>query len=258
MRNQFLKYDLFKLIVLLVLIILLITLLISPVNAPAVSNEQNDAVVEAVDGATGGDSAAPSLPESPTTNIDLSFDGKTGRLVDDAGTARYRLDESGEIWVPVISDSLIADLPDDYSLLPDDSGDWIITGSGGSVLYRFDSGDLVWMKAEGEAADSEDTEAKAEPAPCDGANPVRISDIGAKVRVVNALIPLRLSPDATSSNYVLSLPEGSVLEIISGPVCTPYLDGANQWWGVRTEEGVEGFAAEGSAVSDIYYLEEIQ
>lgn len=93
---------------------------------------------------------------------------------------------------------------------------------------------------------------------CIGANPRRIDSIGSEVRVINALIPLRSSPDAQADNVIATLPEGSMLEIIGEPVCVPFLEGANLWWFVRTEEGMEGYAAEGSAISDTYYLEEIK
>jgi len=82
--------------------------------------------------------------------------------------------------------------------------------------------------------------------------------VGSQVRVINALIPLRSSPDAESANYMLSLPKGTTLEIVNLPVCTPFLGGANLWWGVRTNSGSEGWAAEASAISDVYYLQEIQ
>lgn len=99
---------------------------------------------------------------------------------------------------------------------------------------------------------------KSEFPDCEGAVPRKIDSIGATVRVVNALIPLRSEPNAETDNIVVPLPEGTLVKVVGKPVCTTYLDGANLWWYVRTEHGAEGYAAEGSAIDDIYYLEEIE
>jgi len=92
---------------------------------------------------------------------------------------------------------------------------------------------------------------------CTNALPTRLSGVGARAEVVNAFIPLRDSPEVGRSNILKGMPEGTVVEIISLPVCTPYLTGANHWWGVRTADGRIGYAAEGSAINPIYYLQEI-
>jgi len=81
--------------------------------------------------------------------------------------------------------------------------------------------------------------------------------VGVRAEVINALIPLRGSPEVGENNILKGLSKGTVVEIISLPICTPYLSGANNWWGVRTLDGKEGYAAEGSAINPIYYLEEI-
>ena len=93
---------------------------------------------------------------------------------------------------------------------------------------------------------------------CEGANPPRIESIGTEVRVINSLIPLRAEPDAGSNNILTTLPEGTLLEVVGEPVCVPLGDGANLWWYVRTEDGMEGYAAEGSATTDTYYLETVE
>jgi len=91
-----------------------------------------------------------------------------------------------------------------------------------------------------------------------GAFPRKIDSIGSTARVVNRLIPLRSAPNAEYDNILVSLQEGASLEVMDVTVCTPYLDGANLWWYVRNEDGTEGYAAEGSAIDDIYYLEEVE
>lgn len=94
---------------------------------------------------------------------------------------------------------------------------------------------------------------------CPFAAPARISGVGARVRVTNALIPLRTKPSVSSSSFLGPLPIGTELEVISMPVCEAYLEGANLWWQVRTLSGKVGWAAEASAIKPIfYYLEEIK
>lgn len=94
-------------------------------------------------------------------------------------------------------------------------------------------------------------------AACEKAMPVRLSGTGINAKVVNATLTLRNSPQV-GDNVAGFLPAGAEVEVLSLPVCTEYLEGANNWWEVRTSGGVQGFAAEGSAVNPVYYLEEIK
>jgi hypothetical protein len=93
---------------------------------------------------------------------------------------------------------------------------------------------------------------------CPLAAPARIGGVGSRVRVTNALIPLRSKPAVSTSSYIKPLPIGSELEVLSLPVCEPYLSGANLWWQVRALNGMTGWAAEASASRPaLYYLQEI-
>ncbi len=93
---------------------------------------------------------------------------------------------------------------------------------------------------------------------CPLAAAARISGVGARVRVTNALIPLRTRPSVPSSSFLGPLPIGTELEVVSLPVCEPYLEGANLWWQVRTLSGKTGWAAEASAKKPVfYYLQQI-
>lgn len=94
---------------------------------------------------------------------------------------------------------------------------------------------------------------------CPLAAPARISGLGARVKITNALIPLRNKPSVSSSSFLGPLPIGTVVEVVSMPMCEPYLEGANLWWQVRTLSGKTGWAAEASAIKPFfYYLEEIK
>lgn len=113
--------------------------------------------------------------------------------------------------------------------------------------------------AEGESTGEADQGANATSlsAACEKALPVRLSSTGINAKVVNATLTLRSSPQV-GNNILGFLPAGSQVDILTLPVCTEYLEGANNWWEVRTSGGVQGFAAEGSAVNPVYYLEAIR
>jgi hypothetical protein len=92
---------------------------------------------------------------------------------------------------------------------------------------------------------------------CEKALPVRLSGADVRARVTNATLTLRSRPEV-ANNVLGFMPAGTEVDVIALPVCTPYLEGANNWWRVTTAAGTVGFAAEGSAVNPVYYLEEIR
>lgn len=55
----------------------------------------------------------------------------------------------------------------------------------------------------------------------------------------------------TSSNVILSMPEGTKMTVLHGPHC----DGHYIWWKVRTTPGDEGFAAESNGTGRDWFLE---
>lgn len=189
----------------------------------------------------------PPIPESP---LRLNLNRSSQSLVEDDGKVVFTLDIQRSEWVPVIPETLHATLPRETRLEQDESKSWLIINSSGQALYSFNLGNLEWMEIPPEEEISGST--------CPGANQTRISGTGAKVRVTNALVPLRSSPNAIEQNILQKLQIGTRLEVISQPVCVPYLGGANLWWEVKTISGKTGFVAEGSAISPLYYLEEIR
>lgn len=107
-------------------------------------------------------------------------------------------------------------------------------------------------------ASTSDSNATVANVPACQAAPARISRVGVRVQVTNALIPLRAKP-AIPSSYIGSLTIGTQLDVIGVPVCVPYLSGANLWWQVRRVDGKTGWAAEASATKPVfYYLQEIK
>jgi len=143
----------------------------------------------------------------------------------------------------------------------DESGNWQRMSSDGNDLFIFDPGKRQWI-AEKDTISKKyemktDQAGEVSSSDCPGANPKRISGFDNTVRVVNAMIPLHSTPNAIAENYIAVLPLVTKLEVIGERICPPFLDGANIWWKVRTISGIEGCAAEGSAISDLYYLETI-
>jgi hypothetical protein len=90
---------------------------------------------------------------------------------------------------------------------------------------------------------------------CPLALPTRITSYGQATTLVN--LNLRDSPDITPDNWIMSLPSGTEVSIIEGPVCYTLQDGAFLWWGVETENGISGWSAEGSHNGVNYFLEPI-
>jgi len=52
-------------------------------------------------------------------------------------------------------------------------------------------------------------------------------------------------------------PPNSTVEIIGGPICIPYQNGAYLWWNVKTSDGITGWSAEASLSKNNYFLQPI-
>jgi hypothetical protein len=67
---------------------------------------------------------------------------------------------------------------------------------------------------------------------------------------------MRSSPDL-GNNILQTNLAGSKLEIIGGPECYPYQNGAYLWWQVQLDSGTSGWSAEAAINSNFYFLEPI-
>jgi hypothetical protein len=198
------------------------------------------------------------IPLLPENTKDLILNSEQNLLLNLEGESIFKLDPMKDAWIPVVPEMLSINLPNDYQIEKDESNNWHITNPNGMALYSFDSIILEWIPITPQNIPGEKSsgiEDKIQT--CEGANSPRISGVGKKVIVMNSLIPLRYSPSAFEANILQGLPVGTILEITSLPVCSPYLSGANYWWGVKTATGLTGFVAEGSAISSTYYLREL-
>lgn len=199
------------------------------------------------------------IPAFPENTQGLVINSLADALMDNSGETIYQLDVVLNEWVPVIPNSIQVILPDGFEIKKDESKIWHILTQDGTALYTFDQLNFEWTDLLSSNNNEKDaSELATAVQTCEGANPSRISGIGAIARVINSLIPLRYSPNAQEQNIITGLPIGSRLEITSNPFCIPYHEGANLWWGVKTSFGESGYVAEGSAISPVYYLEEVQ
>jgi hypothetical protein len=80
--------------------------------------------------------------------------------------------------------------------------------------------------------------------------------VGKNARVLSNL-NLRSAP-ALTANILTVTPAGSVVMVLQGPVCVPYLNSAYLWWQVTNPDGVTGWSAENYLLGQRYYLEPIQ
>jgi len=260
MENKVIPYDLFKLVILIALLMVLAGFL----NFPFFALESEQDVVEETQIGEMGlavstENPVKELPAFPFTDKDLSLNADENGLVDEYDAIAYSLSEDRSFWVPVIPNEMRQELPKDYVIAQDESAVWQIASADGEALFLFDEVNLEWMVVyKTETLSVQQSEDKNQDFNCPLANPIRIAASGEKVRVVNVEIPLRSSPKAGSQNFMIEMPPGTTLEIVGAPICVQYLNGANVWWLVRTSDGLEGYAAEGSAVSDVYYLETIE
>lgn len=189
------------------------------------------------------------------TELLFHYDEERLQLVDRKGEAKYFAREAGEGWVPFIPEAISATLPEAVDLTRDESRVWTITNGESEPLYVFNAMQHTWEVI---APLEPEEETMLTEAQCSSLNPSRIP-IGSssQLRVINALVPLRETPQVMDDNIITSLEPGEVLLTDGKAVCEPYLTGANLWWLVRDGEGREGWVAEASAISPVYYLEVI-
>ncbi len=193
------------------------------------------------------------LPEFPPAEFSWQFDAQRGVLLDPDGVARYRLDEEGKRWVPIIPDDIQSGLPDGAKVAWVDGG-WQIVTPDGTALFRWNAATHTWEAIEA-AENTENTTETAETGACARVKPPRLT-VGGSAKVLTNL-NLRRSP-GIADNWILTMPAGTVVEVIGGPQCLPYGDGAYRWWEVRLPDGQTGWAAEAPIHGTGYFLEPLK
>jgi hypothetical protein len=97
-------------------------------------------------------------------------------------------------------------------------------------------------------------QAQAGPADCPLAQPSRLA-VGDQAVVITNL-NMRQEAGIDKPIIRVGLPN-TRMEVIGGPVCTPYQNGAYLWWNVRAPDGLTGWSAEASLSKNIYFLQPI-
>jgi outer membrane biosynthesis protein TonB len=106
-------------------------------------------------------------------------------------------------------------------------------------------------------------EAAAQPSPtpaakpgdtsaCPLAQPARLV-VGKQARVTANLF-LRTAAGMDKAVLLTNIPN-TKLDVLGGPVCLPYNNGAYQWWNVKTAAGTSGWSAEASLTGKTYFME---
>ncbi|GAB4504538.1 MAG: hypothetical protein Fur0043_15320 [Anaerolineales bacterium] len=258
------NYDVFKLIVALILLALLLVFLFSgkpahpptpPAATEAIKQEtstpptatlQPTATVTSLPAGTETAPATPTLPDFPASSQTLSLDAANQHLLAPDGSPVYALNAEATQWIPVIPDDLSATLPEGYTLAQSASNHWEIHAKeSGDVLLVWDPDVFTWQTP------AESAPLTAEP-DCPLALPPRLQT-GKQARVITNL-NMRSSP-GIQNNWILTNPRGTILNVIGGPVCTPYEGGAFLWWEVTNPAGNTGWSAEARQQGYYYYLE---
>jgi len=214
--------------------------------------------------------AALELPAFPAAPVKLTFDPATNRLLTPDGKPAYTLDTAGGKWLPIIPDDLLGKLPKGYEMRQDASG-WAIYSPDGQLLYRWDPDKLNWTAAQAPTTVAPTPTEAPKPVPTESSTPastpaqaaatngvcpmplVSRLAVGQAARVVTNL-NMRSNPEI-GNNLILTSPVSAKLDVIGGPVCTPYQGRAYLWWQVKNAEGKEGWSAEGYLNGQGYFLE---
>jgi len=191
---------------------------------------------------------AADLPDFPASRQALSLDAANQHLLAPDGSPVYALDAEAADWIPVVPEDVAADLPEAYDLAEPTPDRWEIhEKDGGDLLRAWDPDALAWQEPAG-------SEPVAGEVDCPLALPPRLQ-VGGQAKVLTNL-NVRSSP-GIQDNWMLTNIAGTKLEVVGGPVCTPYEGGAFLWWQVKNPAEVTGWSAEARQQGTSYYLEPV-
>jgi len=195
----------------------------------------------------------PEVPAFPTADFEWNYNADTGEILTPDGTAAYTLDADNGHWVPVIPADLTANLSANTQPVSNEDGDWVVPDADGNPQYVWNAATMNWdMVVEPVVEEQQTAPAQVD---CPLALPPRL-EIGQTARVMTNL-NLRDSP-GIENNLSGSLFYNSQIEVVGGPECLPHQEGAYMWWQVEKDDGITGWAAEGSIGNPFYFLEPIE
>ena len=226
-QRRWIAYDTFKLIVALILFVLILILLLQRPAVPSAAG-----AVQATE--MGGLSPAAQTPRSPTHTSLLS-------------TTTLPLQASLTPTLLLPTDTLA---PSPTTVLP--------TATPASADQPTPTPTAALATATPAAATLAAASATTQPqsgsVDCPLAQPSRLA-VGDTAQI---LANLNLRRDAGIDKQIVGvgLPNSQV-EIMGGPICTPYQNGAYVWWNVRTTDGQTGWSAEASLSNGFYLLQPV-
>jgi len=194
------------------------------------------------------------LPPLPELSDGLSYDEKSGLLINANGVPSYYLNEEKAAWFPIIPDvAMQLSLTNEYK--------WALIGTDGQAKYSWDFESHSWVEILQEQAIDEEPEISEEPEVikienCPKASPPRL-EIGGQAEVLSDL-NFRSSPEISNNNLLMTLSPGTRLKVLEETVCTEYEYGAYLWWYLESDDGIFGWAAEAPATETKYFLEPVE
>ncbi len=226
-QRRWIAYDTFKLIVgLLLLLLLLVLTLTKPVVTPAISASPESAV---------GVAAASQTPPVPTKPVALP-----------TATLAVQASLTPTIVLPS------ATLPPTPTPSPTQAPPTPTTAAAAQPAPTETSQPTPTETPQ--PASTEAPSSQTVSGDCPLAQPSRLAVGKQAVVVAN----LNLRQDAGIDKPIIRVGlYNSKVEIIGGPVCTPYQNGAYLWWNVKTTDGVTGWSAEASLSKNFYFLQPV-
>lgn len=234
-QRRWIGFDTFKLIVALLLLVLLLVLLLQrPAVAPATSASQESPVGVAV-AATQTAPAATQTPPAATNTVAVA-----------AATQAVAASLTPTLAAPTAT--LASAATQTPTLVPATETPTQAPEAQTPTLAVA----TVEPTATAQAAPTETPQPQAAAGDCPLAQPSRLA-VGQQALV---LINLNVRQDAGMDKQIIrvGLPNSKV-DIIGGPVCTPYQNGAYLWWNVKSADGVTGWSAEASLSKNFYFLQ---
>ena len=255
-KNRISLYDFIKLAFVLVLVSFVIVIA-QPAERPVQVAETN-------------------LPEFPPANFEWEYDPTTHELMNPQGVQLYRLGPDGTFWQPVIPASVSLQLPGGYRRRQNNQGGWQIFDSSGAIVASWNAVEFRWVMglirtatplrptATPELSATPTLRPTLTPRPtltgtatatatqsCNTPVETRLT-AGQPARVVINL-NLHTIPEMTDNVFGAS-PALAIVDVLQGPLCVPYQDGAYWWWEIRNEKGVTGWSVEATLSGEEYFL----
>lgn len=255
-KNRISLYDFIKLAFVLVLVAFVVVIA-QPAERPVQVTEAN-------------------LPEFPPANFEWEYDPTTHELMNPQGVQLYRLGPDGTFWQPVIPASVSLQLPGGYRRRQNNQGGWQIFDSSGAIVASWDAMKFRWVMglirtatptrptATPELSATPTLRPTLTPKPtltatatatatqsCNTPVETRLT-AGQPARVVINL-NLHTTPEMADNVFDAS-PALAIVDVLQGPLCVPYQDGAYWWWEIRNEKGVAGWSVEATLDGEAYFL----